>query len=123
MCAAVMLRMAAARSHKDLICWQRAYELKLQVYELLRTGTVTHDFDVTNQLKESASFAFRFNGSRSDRRKPHLGSLRILQPRTCLKSRRGEEAVVEPKQNPKQPIEPNEQDLLNPLNPMNPLNQ
>jgi hypothetical protein len=58
-----------------------------------------------------------------DRRKPHLGSLRILQPRTCLKSRRREKAVVEPKQNPKQPIEPNEQDLLNPLNPMNPLNQ
>jgi len=59
MCGAALGRMAAARSHKDLICWQRAYELKLQVYELLRTGTVTHDFDFTDQLKESASSAPR----------------------------------------------------------------
>jgi four helix bundle protein len=51
--------MAGARSHKELICWQRAYELKLQVYELLRTGTVTRDFDFTAQLKESASSAPR----------------------------------------------------------------
>jgi len=51
--------MAAARSHKELICWQRAYELKLQVYELLRTGTVTRDFDFQNQLKDSASAAPR----------------------------------------------------------------
>jgi four helix bundle protein len=54
-----MPRVAGARSHKELICWQRAYELKLQVYELLRTGTVTHDFDFTDQLKESASSAPR----------------------------------------------------------------
>jgi four helix bundle protein len=51
--------MAAARSHKDLICWQRAYELKLLVYELLRRGTVTQDFDFRDQLKESASSAPR----------------------------------------------------------------
>jgi four helix bundle protein len=122
--------MAAARSHKELICWQRAYELKLPVYELVRIGTVTHDFDFTDQLKKSASSAprliaegfgryypaefskylrlangelketvesldaewihatsrktksFRSSGSRSDRRRPHLGALRILQPRT-----------------------------------------
>jgi four helix bundle protein len=48
-----------ARSHKDLICWQRAYELKLKVYELFRSGTVTHDFDFRDQLKESASSAPR----------------------------------------------------------------
>jgi four helix bundle protein len=51
--------MAGARSHKDLICWQRAYELKLQVYELLRTGTVTRDFEFRDQLRESASSAPR----------------------------------------------------------------
>ena len=51
--------MAGARSHKDLICWQRAYELKLQVYELLRTGTVTRDFEFSNQLRESAVSAPR----------------------------------------------------------------
>jgi four helix bundle protein len=56
---AAVLHMAAARSHKDLICWQRAYELKLQVYELLRRGTVTQDFDFRDQLKESASSAPR----------------------------------------------------------------
>jgi four helix bundle protein len=42
-----------------LICWQRAYELKLQVYELLRTGTVTRDLEFRNQLRESASSAPR----------------------------------------------------------------
>jgi four helix bundle protein len=51
--------MAGARSHKDLICWQRAYELKLQVYELLRTGTVTRDLEFRDQLRESASSAPR----------------------------------------------------------------
>ena len=51
--------MAGARSHKDLICWQRAYELKLQVYELIRTGSVTHDFEFRDQLRESASSAPR----------------------------------------------------------------
>jgi len=51
--------MAGAHSHKDLICWQRAYELKLQVYELLRTGTVTRDFEFSNQLRESAASAPR----------------------------------------------------------------
>ena len=35
---------------------------------------------------------------------------------------RREGAVVEPKQNPKEPTELNEQDLLNPLNPLNPVN-
>ena len=51
--------MAGARSHKDLICWQRAYELKLHVYELLRTGTVTRDLKFSDQLRESASSAPR----------------------------------------------------------------
>jgi four helix bundle protein len=58
-CGAALLRMAGARSHKELICWQRAYELKLQVYERLRRGTVTQDFDFSDQLKESASSAPR----------------------------------------------------------------
>ena len=58
-CGAALLPMAAARSHKELICWQRAYELKLHVYELLRRGTVTQDFDFSDQRKESASSAPR----------------------------------------------------------------
>ncbi len=51
--------MAGARSHKDLICWQRAYELKLGVYALLRVGTVTTDFKLCDQLRESAAAAPR----------------------------------------------------------------
>jgi four helix bundle protein len=51
--------MAGARSHKDLICWQRAYELKMHVYELLRTGTLTRDLKFSDQLRESASSAPR----------------------------------------------------------------
>ena len=44
-----------ARSHKELIAWQRAYELKLQVYDLIRTGSITRDFDLKDQLQRSAS--------------------------------------------------------------------
>ena len=51
--------MAGARSHKDLICWQRAYELKLLVYELLRAGTITGDVKLREQLRESAASAPR----------------------------------------------------------------
>jgi four helix bundle protein len=47
------------RSHKDLIAWQRAYELKLQVYALIRTGSITRDLDLKDQLKSSASAAPR----------------------------------------------------------------
>ena len=51
--------MAGARSHKELICWQRAYELKLHVYELLRAGTITGDAKLREQLRESAASAPR----------------------------------------------------------------
>ena len=54
-----MLRVAGARSHKNLICWQRAYEFKLQVYELIRTGTITADVKLREQLRESAAAAPR----------------------------------------------------------------
>jgi four helix bundle protein len=51
--------MAGVRSHKDLIAWQRAYELKLQVYDLIRTGSITRDLDLRDQLQSSASAAPR----------------------------------------------------------------
>src|SRR5215510_16033413 len=51
--------MAGARSHKDLICWKRAYELKLLVYELIRRGSVARDVIFRNQLREAASAAPR----------------------------------------------------------------
>jgi len=48
-----------ARSHKDLICWKRAYEAKLLVYQLIRTTTAREDFEFRKQLRESASSAPR----------------------------------------------------------------
>ena len=59
MYAAALPVMAGVRSHKDLIARQRAYELKLQVYELIRVGTITRDLDLRNQLTASASAAPR----------------------------------------------------------------
>lgn len=51
--------MATARSHEDLIVWQRANELKLAVYDLLKTGPVTRDNDLREQLRRSAAAAPR----------------------------------------------------------------
>ena len=51
--------MAGARSHKELIAWKRAYELKLGVYDLIRVGTITRDLDLKDQLQRSASAAPR----------------------------------------------------------------
>ena len=57
--AATRSGMAGVRSHKDLIAWQRAYELKLQVYDLICVGTITRDLNLSGQLRESASAAPR----------------------------------------------------------------
>jgi four helix bundle protein len=51
--------MTVARSHKELICWQRAYEVKLLVYQLIRSTTARRDFEFRKQLTESASSAPR----------------------------------------------------------------
>jgi four helix bundle protein len=51
--------MAGARSHIDLIAWQLAYELKLAVYELTRTGRVAADCEFCDQLRRSSSSAPR----------------------------------------------------------------
>ena len=51
--------MSVARSHKDLICWKRAYEAKLLVYQLIRTTTARRDFEFRKQLRESAASAPR----------------------------------------------------------------
>jgi four helix bundle protein len=56
---ALQVRVTIARTHKELICWQRAYEVKLGVYQLLRTGTAAKDFEFRKQLRESASSAPR----------------------------------------------------------------
>jgi len=51
--------MTVARSHKELICWQRAYEVRLLVYQLIGSTTARLDFEFRKQLTESASSAPR----------------------------------------------------------------
>jgi four helix bundle protein len=51
--------MAAARSHKELICWQRAREAKVLVCQLIRATTARHDFEFRRQLREAAGSAPR----------------------------------------------------------------
>jgi len=51
--------MATARSHEDLIVWQRANELKLLVYQLIKAGPIARDADLSEQLRRSAAAAPR----------------------------------------------------------------
>jgi four helix bundle protein len=50
---------AGARSHTELIAWQRAYELKVGVYELIRSGRVVSDRAFCDQIRRSSSSAPR----------------------------------------------------------------
>jgi four helix bundle protein len=50
---------AGARSHEEIIAWRLANELKLQVYALIRTGAITRDFELRDQLRRSAASAPR----------------------------------------------------------------
>lgn len=51
--------MAAARSHEDLIAWQRAHELKIGVYALLKRLPRPRDPEYCDQLRRSARSAPR----------------------------------------------------------------
>ncbi|HEY7187649.1 MAG TPA: four helix bundle protein [Vicinamibacterales bacterium] len=51
--------MATARSHEELICWQRAYELKMGVYALMQSGPVVDDEEFCDQIRRSARSAPR----------------------------------------------------------------
>ena len=42
------------RTYKDLIAWQRAYQLCLLTYQTVRTFPRTEQFGLTSQLKRSA---------------------------------------------------------------------
>jgi four helix bundle protein len=50
---------ATAKSHEDLIVWQRANELKLAVYDLVKSGPIVRDSDLRDQLRRSAAAAPR----------------------------------------------------------------
>ena len=51
--------MAGARSHTELIAWQLAQELKLQVYALLDTPRLKRHPDLCDELHRAASNAPR----------------------------------------------------------------
>jgi four helix bundle protein len=51
--------MAGARSHEELVVWQLAHELKMQVYALIEARPVTRDPDLCGQLRRSGSSAPR----------------------------------------------------------------
>jgi len=51
--------MAGARSHEELIVWQLAYELKVGVYTLIRTGPIRRDLELVDQLRRASSAAPR----------------------------------------------------------------
>ena len=51
--------MSGARSHEELVVWRLAYELKLGVYELIRSGPIAGDRELVKQLRGAASSAPR----------------------------------------------------------------
>ena len=51
--------MAGAHSHEELIVWQLSHDLKLRVYELVRSGSITRDSDLRTQLCRAAASAPR----------------------------------------------------------------
>lgn len=44
-----------ARRYEELDCWQLANELKLGVYHLTESGSVTRDFDFRDDLRRAAA--------------------------------------------------------------------
>ena len=51
--------MAGARSHEELVVWQLCRQLKLDVYELIRSGPVSRDTELCDQLERAARNAPR----------------------------------------------------------------
>lgn len=51
--------MKGVDSFEELICWQRANEVKLGVYALIRSDVVRRDFTFRDQIRESAACAPR----------------------------------------------------------------
>ena len=51
--------MKGARSHEELIVWRLSYELKIAVYELIRTTPIRTDRNLHDQLRNAAGAAPR----------------------------------------------------------------
>ena len=51
--------MAGAKSHEELVTWQLCRQLKLDVYDLVKSGPVARDADLRDQLERAARNAPR----------------------------------------------------------------
>ncbi len=51
--------MAGVRHFRDLVCWQLANELKLQIYRLAEQPPVQRDFRFRDQIRDAAASAPR----------------------------------------------------------------
>src|SRR6478735_2263748 len=51
--------MAGVKSHEELVTWQLCRQLKLEVNELVRTGPITRDRELCDQLERAARNAPR----------------------------------------------------------------
>jgi four helix bundle protein len=49
----------AARTYREIVCWQLSNELKRRVYVLIRKPDVVKDFDFCDQIRRSARGAPR----------------------------------------------------------------
>ena len=49
--------MKGARSHEELIVWQLSYELKIAVYDLIKTTPIRSDRNLHDQLRNAAGAA------------------------------------------------------------------
>jgi four helix bundle protein len=47
--------MAGVRSFEELHCWQRAHELKVGIYALIRSGRIRDDVDFRDQIRDAAA--------------------------------------------------------------------
>jgi four helix bundle protein len=46
--------MATVRRFEDLMCWQLAREIAKEVYQISKTGEMSRDFGLVNQLRRAA---------------------------------------------------------------------
>jgi four helix bundle protein len=109
---------AVARSHKDLICWKRAYETKLLVYKLILATTARSDLEFRKQLRESASSGPRLMAEGFKRYYPaEFGKYLRMANGELAETIESLDDGVDRRHFVKDQIVP---DPLNPLNPLNP---
>ena len=63
---------------KQLVVWQRAKDLAVQVYRLSESGSISHDFSLRDQIRRSA-VSVASNLAEGDERNRDLDSVRFFQ--------------------------------------------